>query len=204
MPGGEPVVIGFLGGWDRWNDPRRSVPELTGKLAALPGVHAAAISNHRLGTALDLVKKALDSNADGVLDQAERDQACVILYGQSLGGRAAVRLARKLDGMGVPIRLTIQVDSFGFDDDVIPPNVRAAMNYYQTGRLTVRGENEIRAADPSRTVILGNQRREYPIWMLPAAREKARFLFGGGHARMESDPLLWLEIQGLIRAAIMR
>lgn len=203
LPAGETLVLGFLGGWERWDDDRRSVRRLALRLREIPGTHAESIANHRFRTAEKLVRRALDTNQDGKLDDGEKKQARVVLYGQSMGGGAVVKMARKLKDWGVPVLLTVQVDSWGTRDHRIPANVGAAVNYYQTERLTIRGQREIQAADPSRTKIIGNFRMSYPIWFpFPQPDEWHRKVFGGAHARMEADPLLWAQVELIIRTAI--
>jgi hypothetical protein len=203
IPAGDTLVVGFLGGWERWDDDHRSVRKLALKLRETPGVHAESIANHRLGTAERLIRRAIDTNKNGKLEPGEKAQARVILYGQSMGGGAVVKMARKLNGWGVPVILTAQVDSFGMRDGRIPPNVHSAVNYYQSERLTIRGQREIRASEPARTRILGNFQMHYPLWFpFPQPDEWHRKVFGGGHARMEADPLLWGQVELIIRAAM--
>jgi hypothetical protein len=160
IPAGDTLVLGFLGGWERWDDDHRSVRKLALRLREVPGVHAESIANHRLGTAEKLIRRALDTNGNGKLEAAEKSQARVILYGQSMGGGAVVKMARKLKGWGVPVMLTAQVDSWGVRDSRIPDNVLSAVNYYQTERLTIRGQREIHAMDPARTRVIGNFRMQ--------------------------------------------
>lgn len=203
VPAGDTLVLGFLGGWERWDDDHRSVRKLALRLRQTPGVHAESIANHRFKTAEKLVRRALDTNGNGKLDPAEKKQARVILYGQSMGGGAVVKMARKLEGWGVPVMLTAQVDSWGVRDGRIPANVRSAVNYYQTERLTIRGEREIAASNPAQTRIIGNFKMHYPIWFpFPQPDEWHRKVFGGAHARMEADPLLWAQIELIIRTAM--
>lgn len=195
-------MVGFLGSLESYDDERRSVRQLAHRLNRRPGIHAETFANRNRGTARRFVERALDQNRDGKLDAAERGQARVMIYGQSLGGAATVWLARDLARRQIPVLLTVQVDSFGPRDDRIPANVRAAANFYQREPLTLWGESEIRAEDPARTRILGNFRRRYPLWLpyppMPALRR-----LGGGHARMEADPAAWAEVEALITAAAL-
>jgi hypothetical protein len=203
IPEGDTMVIGFLGGWERWDDDHRSVRKLASRLRENGRIHADSIANHRFRTAERLVRRALDTNRDGKLDPAERDRAKVVLYGQSMGGGAVVKMARKLKGWGVPVLLTVQVDSWGTRDSEIPSNVKAAVNYFQSEKLTIRGQREIHASDPNRTRIIGNFRMSYPPWLpFPQPDEWHRKVFGGAHARMEADPLLWAQVELVIRSAI--
>lgn len=200
---GDVVVLGFLGGFERWNDEHRGIRKLVLKLRESDGVHAESFGNHRRGNARKFLLGALDANHNGKLDDDEKRSARVVLVGQSWGGGAAIKLARDLKKRGVPVLLTVQIDSVGRDDAVIPPNVHAAVNFFQREPLTVWGQNRIRAADSSRTRILGNIRHYYPVFLSPVKPEsRARRWFGGGHARMEADPILWAEVEMLVRGAI--
>ena len=68
----------------------------------------------------------------------------MIVYGQSFGGAAVVKFARQMDALEIPILLTLQVDSVGIGDAVIPPNVRAAANLFQKKRA----DHPRRTGDP--------------------------------------------------------
>ena len=199
----EVLVIGFLGGFEKWNDANRSVRQTALRLRETRGMRAETLTNRNVRLARKLVKRALDANGNGKLDASERAAARIVIYGQSLGGAAAIHLARDLKKMGVPVLLTAQVDSVGAADGVIPSNVRSAVNYYQRELLTFWGRAEIKAADPAATKIIGNFQQRYPPFAPgPVPESPLRRWFGGGHARMEADPQLWAEIEKLIREAI--
>ena len=79
----------------------------------------------------------LDTNHDGVLSADEKSRARIILFGHSWGAAAAVMLARDLRREGIPVLLTVQVDSVAKmwqNDSIIPDNVAEAVNFYQTAR----------------------------------------------------------------------
>ena len=197
------LVIGFLGGWEHWNDENRGVVRLARRLREEPEVFAETIENHRERLALELIRKALDRNSDGVLEPEERAGARIILYGQSLGGGAVVKLARDLAALDIPVMLTVQVDSVGHGDGVIPANVHAAANLFQHDGPPIMGRGSIRAADSSRTRILGNF--QYHYWFRNvdmSSASWARKTLGGAHARMEQDPRVWARVEGFIRQAI--
>jgi hypothetical protein len=204
LPEGSTLILGFMGGLDRWNDPERGVRKVALDIRAmgLPNVYAETLAHYRHREAKRLVLAALDANKNRKLDPDERGRVKVILYGQSLGGGEVVRLANDLRKAGVTVDLTVQVDSVSMRrDGHIPPNVKRAVNFYQKEILTVRGEDYIQAVDPRQTKILGNFRFRYPVWSLyPLPEMSLRRVFGGGHARMEADPLLWAQIKGLILA----
>ncbi len=189
LPSGTTLVIGFLGGFDRWNDEHRSVRQLVLKLRGRPGVYAESISNHHRKLALQLIRRT----------HATR----IILFGQSWGGAAVVDTARDLNKLGIPVLLTAQIDSVGRHDSTIPANVHAAVNFYQHDLFTIQGRSEIHAADPKRTQILGNFRRTYPFPMEENPNASwARRTMGGSHAKMELDPTVWSEVERYIDAAV--
>jgi hypothetical protein len=65
------------------------------------------------------------------------------------------------------------------------------------------GRQKIRAADPSRTRILGSFRYRYRSKKIDASSATwKRRTFGGAHAKMELDPEVWARVEGFIREAI--
>lgn len=198
---GQTLVLGFMGGRDSWRNTEVGVGRTAQWLRrqAIPGVHVETVENLKRNLALRLVRACLDSNGDGRLQAEERQRARIVLYGQSFGGAAVVKFARQLDRLGVPVLLTIQVDSVGRGDALIPPNVRAAANLYQDNGAIIRGEAPIRAADSGRTRILGNFRFDYAnldidLSHLPWYKTIAR----RAHAKMDRDPRVWRKVEELI------
>jgi len=203
LPPGSTLVIGFLGGYEPWNDEHRSVRRLVLSLRQRPGVYAESISNHRRRVALSLIRRALDTNRNGRLETQEKAAARIILFGQSWGGAAAIKTARDLERLGIPVLLTVQVDSVGVSDRVIPANVHAAVNFYQHDPLTIQGRTKIQAADPARTAILGNFEESYLHRSVDESNASLpRRVFGGSHAKMELDPAVWNEVERYISDAI--
>ena len=206
LPPGSTLILGFTGGLDRADDPERGVRRLALAIRGMgrPGVYAETLEHFRHREARRRVVAALDANGNRRVDSEERERVKIILYGQSLGGGEVVRLARELGKKGVAVELTVQVDSVSLGrDGHIPPNVRRAVNFYQKELLTFRGEDSIQAEDARRTKILGNFRFRYPLLGLrPLPELSWRRVLGGGHARMEADPLLWAQIQALIVESI--
>lgn len=197
------MVIGFVGGFVRHDDVRHPEVEFAGLLRErYPSVvHAEVFSNHDGKKALRRILQLLDTNRDGVLTDVEKERASIIIYGHSWGGSQAVTLARQLGQKSVPVLLTIQVDSVhkpGHDDAVIPPNVRNAINFYQTKGL-IHGRSSIRPADPSRTNIIGNFQMTYQDRRINCDNYPwiARHL-NKPHHEIENDPLVWEQIASMI------
>jgi hypothetical protein len=200
-PGNSYLVIGFMGGVEAWDADKHQVRKLALKLRSLdlPNVDVETVENRQEKLALELIPNALDRNGDGKLDEEERASARVILYGHSLGGGSVVKLASELKEIGVPVLLTIQVDSVGRKDRVIPSNVARAINFYQHDGPFIRGRSEIVAEDSQKTTILANYKYDYKnkkvddsalIWL-------ARIL-EGAHAKLEFDPDVWAKVSQLI------
>lgn len=201
----EYLVLGFLGGLEDWDSETQGVRKLALELRAknLPGVHVETVENRQRGLALQLIRRAFDRNRDGVLDEQERRSVRLILYGMSFGGAAVVKLARQLAAIDVRVLLTVQVDSVGRGDAVIPSNVAAAANLYQTDGLFVRGERAIRAEDPAQTAILGNFRFQYRGRKIDLSAEPwYKLVFRVAHLKMNADPEVWAKVAALILGAI--
>ncbi len=202
------IVIGFVGGFVRHDNPhhgpvklaeqiRRSVPKDT---------YVRVFENRRRKRAYDAVIGLLDVNHDGVLSSEEKARARIILFGHSWGASAAVLLARDLRREGVPVLLTVQVDSVAKvwqNDSVIPDNVAEAVNFYQPHGV-IHGRDRITAADPTKTEILGNYRTDYqkaPV-KCPEAFWMDR-VFTPGHMQSECDPHVWSQIESLVRQRLL-
>jgi hypothetical protein len=197
------IVIGFVGGFVRHDDVRHPEVGFAGLLRErYPSVvHAEVFSNHDGKNARRRVVQLLDTNRDGVLTAGEKERASIIIYGHSWGGSQAVTLARQLGWLGIPVLLTIQVDSVhkpGHDDAVIPPNVRSAINFYQTKGF-IHGRSSIRAADGSRTNIIGNFQMTYQDHRINCDNYPwiARHL-NKPHHEIENDPRVWEQIASMI------
>jgi pimeloyl-ACP methyl ester carboxylesterase len=205
LPPKSTLVIGFLGGYERWDDEHRSVRRLALKLREQNGVFAESIENHNRKIALKLIRRALDVDRNGRLSPEEKAGTRIILYGQSWGGAAAIDTARDLDKLGIPVLLTVQVDSVGVNDGLIPANVRAAVNFYQHDPLTIQGRSQIYAADPTRTAILGNFEESYVRRSVDESDASwPRRVLGGSHNKMELDPAIWNRVEQYINDAISR
>lgn len=116
-------------------------------------------------------------------------------------------LARDLNRAGIPVLLTVQVDSvakFWQKDSVIPENVAAAVNFYQPHGM-VRGRPEITAADPTRTRILGNYLFDYKTD--PVRCQGYSWLdrtLTRSHMQIECDPHVWAQVEQLVRQKLER
>lgn len=201
LPDGAYLVVGVLGGVERWNSEARPVNRLAADLRAkaLPNVFVETIEHRHQDVALRLVLAGLDRNGDGKVDAAERARARIILYGHSMGGAAVVKLARQLGKRGIPVLLTVQVDSIGRGDRNIPSNVARAANFYQREDILLHGESDIRAEDPETTTIVGNFKYSYRHKHVDLSDvSPVERAVGGTHTKMEFDPEVWAAVEALI------
>lgn len=197
------IVVGFVGGFVRHDNPHHGPVLLAGRLEhTVPkGAYIRVFENRHRKTAYQTILRLLDRDHDGTLSDAEKAQARIILFGHSWGASAAVLLARELHRAGIPVLLTVQVDSvakFWQHDGVIPENVAAAANFYQPHGI-VHGRQEIQAADPVRTQILGNYRFDYKKEPVKCQNRSWFDRLTPDHAQSECDPRLWSQVEALVR-----
>jgi hypothetical protein len=199
-----PIVIGFLGGYVRHDDAVHTTVQVAKSLRdAYPNaIHVATFENRRMDDAHNLILNLLGAKSASALTDQQKRSAHIILYGHSWGACAVVSLARQLKTEGIPVLLTVQVDSVskaGRDDQTIPDNVKFAANFYQDKGF-IRGQPKIIAADNSRTTILGNYYYDYsanPI-ACPEYPWYTRF-FMRSHIEIECDQKVWQRVEHLIR-----
>jgi hypothetical protein len=201
------IVIGFVGGYVRHDDAVHSVVQVAARLRKdyPAGVSVTVYENHHREQAHQDILRLLDPGHHGKLTDEEQKSARIIIYGHSWGASETVTLARELAADGIPVLLTVQVDSVtkrGQDDGVIPANVAQAVNFYQSEGL-LHGRAEIRAADPARTQILGNHHFAYKAH--PLACEQYPWYdrwFAKPHTEIECDPAVWNQVESLIRSRL--
>jgi hypothetical protein len=199
------IVVGFMGGRVHAGNLIHREALLTRDLDQRypDAVRAMTFANHDQQRALQTVLKLLDTSRNGLVSESEKSAARIVLFGHSWGASEAVHFAKELDRRGIPVLLTIQVDSVektGEDDGTIPSNVREAINFYQSDGL-LHGRSSIHAIDPKRTKILGSYESTYrtnPVscsgfgWFARA--------FMKPHIEIENDGALWDKIEALIVA----
>ena len=201
------VVVGFVGGFVHSDDIRHPEVQVIQRLRDeyASAIHVGIFENRHEEKANTSILNFLDRDKDGSVSDQEKRNARIILFGHSWGASAVVSLARELEREGIPVLLTVQVDSIikhGQNDSVIPANVAEAINFYQT-RGILHGRTRITAADPNRTQILGDFRFDYT--REPAACSDFPWYdrrFFKGHTSIECDPRVWSRIESLIRTRL--
>ena len=201
------IVIGFVGGFVRHDNLAHSEVQLAATLrTAFPvGVDVETFESYHGNSARKRVLSLLDTNHDGTLTSEEKQKARIIIYGHSWGGSEAINLARKLGEEGIPVLLTVQVDSISKihqNDAAIPANVAEAANFYQSHGL-LHGRSEIRAADPARTRIVGNFRFDYKATPYKCGKYPwYDRVFAKAHTQIECDSSVWKQAESLIVASL--
>lgn len=198
------LVIAFVGGFVHSDDARHSEIQIARELQSSYGkeVQVGIFRNRDRKRAHKFILDWWQRKEHAQVASEKVENSSLILYGHSWGASAAVLLARELQHDGVPVALTIQVDSVrknGQNDSIIPSNVAEAINFYQPDGF-VHGRTRIVAADPARTRILGNLRFKYE--QEPAECRAYPWydkFFFKGHTAIECDPRVWSQIDSLIR-----
>lgn len=197
------MVIGFVGGFVKPDARAHSTVQVLEHLRNeyREGVYVQSFANRHRNRAYKEILRRLDGDHDGSLSAEEKRNARIVIFGHSWGASETVTLARKLEREGIPVLLTVQVDSvakIGQNDSLIPANVGQAINFYQPDGI-VHGRSQIRAADPAHTEILGNFRYDYKS--KPISCEGYPWfdrILVKAHTEIECDPKVWNQVESLI------
>ena len=188
------IVVGFVGGFVRHDDMKHAEVKFAAHLRERyhSEIDVEVFGNHSGVPALEHVLRLIG---------ADTAHARIIIFGHSWGGTETVTLARALERRGIPVLLTIQVDSIakpGQENSTIPANVENAVNFYQSRGL-LHGRSEILAKDPTRTNIIGNFEMTYKNHPVNC-REFPWYsrVFTKSHIEIENDPRVWTEAAALI------
>lgn len=192
---GDTLVLGIVGGWERWDAEQRIVRRIALKIRdhKLPHVYVETVENHKLELAKELIEKAFPHGHHRL-----------VIYGQSLGGAATLELCRWLKERDIPVELAITMDSISMQREKVPPNVKRAANLYQRDLGFIRGHGKLEAEDPARTEILANIRYRYPrrkainLYTEPWVRRT----FMASHLKFEYDPEVWAKTEELILSVL--
>jgi pimeloyl-ACP methyl ester carboxylesterase len=198
------IIVGFVGGFVSPHDTKHPEVQFAAYLRdRYPSIHVEVYGNHHGRKALHQVENLLDTDHDRALSSTEKQQATVIIYGHSWGATETAEFAHDLGQLGIPVALTIQIDTIGkpgHKTSQIPPNVATAINFYQAGG-PLHGLPQIVAADPERTQIMGNILMTYedrPIncdnysWYSRTINKP--------HHEIENDFRVWDQVASLIDA----
>ena len=202
------IILGFVGGYVKPDDVNHPEVLFAAYLQNRYGsaVHVEVFGNHEWEMAVEETTRRLDTDKDGLLTAAEKEQK-IILYGHSWGASQLLTFARELQRRGIPVALTIQVDSvkkFRQDDRTVPANVAKAVNFYQRKGFTP-GQPLIVPADPAQTKILGNFHMKYEGHQINCSNYRwFSRVFNKAHHQIENDPEIWGRITSLIDSELLK
>jgi len=199
------IIIGFLGGFAKNGDTKHPEVWFGTYLRELypSAAEVSVVSNHQRRRTTSDVLRLLDTDDDGLLTTTEKKQAKIIIYGHSWGASEAVAFAKDLDRLEIPVLLTVQIDIVpkpGQRPMLIPRNVEAAINFFQTeSNGLLHGRSEVVAENPERTEILGNLHMTYQDQHVDCGNYPwFPRTFNKPHHEIENDARVWRQIALII------
>ncbi|WP_372651173.1 hypothetical protein [Halobacteriovorax sp.] len=150
--------------------PREEVGVADGaRVIFVSGLHLAGISSddeglQRMAKDLEGAEHYTWKDEDEIISKVRSTpkEEPVILVGHSLGGDAIVNIANKLNTFSNGFRkidLLVTLDSVGFDNDIIPKNVKKNINYIGNKDVLFNDGPNI-ARDNIKTEVINNLRKE--------------------------------------------
>jgi len=152
------VYLGIVGGLETSNNSRSGVVQIRDTLRELvySDVCAKSFSPYIWPAGLHWVLEHFPAHAGPWTNDELANTPKVIIVGHSLGGWAALSVARSLKRRNIPVELTIQIDSVGLNDHTVPANVRAAAIFHARDILLFLTTKSIKTQDASRTKLVDN------------------------------------------------
>jgi hypothetical protein len=152
------VYLGIVGGLETSNNSRSGVVQLRDTLReqAYSDVCAKSFSPYVWPAGLHWVLKHFPAQAGPWTSDELVGAPKVIIVGHSLGGWGALSVARSLKRRNIPVELTIQIDSVGFNDHTVPANVKAAAIFHARDVLMFLTTKTVSPEDASRTKLVEN------------------------------------------------
>jgi len=156
------LYAGIVGGLETPNNKRSGVVQMRDRLKGptYTDVCARTFSPYHWTAGRNWILSHFPEHPGPMSDIELKQAPKVIVVGHSLGGWAALSVARSLDSEGIPVELTIQVDSVGITDHTVPKNVREAAVFHARDILMFLTTKKIKAADASQTRLVANIRVE--------------------------------------------
>lgn len=152
------VYLGIVGGLETANNKRSGVVQIRDILRGrqYPDVCAVSVSPYVWPSGLHWVLGHFPNHAGQLTTDELSGAPKVIIVGHSLGGWAALSVARGLKLKSIPIELTVQIDSVGITDRTVPSNVKAAAIFHARDALILLTTKSINLEDPSHTRLIEN------------------------------------------------
>lgn len=105
---------------------------------------------------LNWILKRFPAHAGPLTPEELANAPRVILVGHSTGGWAMLAVARDLRDKGIPVELTVQIDSVGITDYTVPRNVKEGAIFHAWDILMFMTTKSLRLEDPIHTKLVAN------------------------------------------------
>ncbi len=150
------VYLGIVGGLETPGNPRSGVVQIRDILRGeeYSEVCAKSFSPYAWPSGLSWVLGHFPLHSGQLTKDDLKVAPRVIIVGHSLGGWAALSVARNLQSRNIPIELTIQIDSVGITDHTVPKNVKAAAIFHARDVLFFLTTKSIKLEDPGQTKLV--------------------------------------------------
>ncbi len=152
------IYVGFVGALETSNHKHSGVVQIRDTLrgADFSDVCASSFMPVSWTSGRDWILAHFPSHP-GVLTESELEYAPrIILVGHSTGGWAMLSVARDLRDKGIPVELTVQIDSVGVTDYTIPKNVSTGAIFHAWDALMFMTTKHVHLEDPSHTKVVAD------------------------------------------------
>lgn len=152
------VYAGFVGAMEPAGHKNSGVVQIRDTLRG-PGysdVCAESFIPIAWNSGLNWILKHFPSHPGPLTPEELASAPSIILVGHSTGGWAALAVARDLRDKNIPVELTVQIDSVGFNDYTVPRNVKFGAIFYARDALMLMTTKSLRMEDPAHTKIVAN------------------------------------------------
>ena len=152
------IYAGFVGALETSNHKGSGVVQIRDTLRGVnyPDVCANSFIPVSWISARDWILTHFPSHPDQLTPAELQVVPRVIMVGHSTGGWAMLSVARDLRNKKIPIELTVQIDSVGFTDYIIPSNVSFGAIFHAPDALMFMTTKNVRLEDPIHSKIIAN------------------------------------------------
>jgi len=149
------VYLGIVGGTEPSNNSHSGVVQIRDVLRGptFPDVCAKSFSPYFWTSGFHWVLTHFPSHPGPLTKDELEKTPKIILVGHSLGGWAVLSVARNLNRKGIPVELSVQIDSVGITDHTVPRNVKAAAIFHANDAMFLLTTKTIKLEDPSRSKL---------------------------------------------------
>lgn len=152
------IYAGFVGALETSDHEASGVVQIRDTLRgpAYADVCANSFLPYNPSAGLDWILKHFPSHPGPLAPEEVRKSPKIILIGHSTGGWAMLSVARDLRRKGIPVELTIQVDSVGIADVTIPSNVKEGAIFHAHDALMLMTTKRLKLEDAAKTKIVAD------------------------------------------------